>query len=277
MVYNPHPAARAQVVSARIARPVMQEGRAPRYVVFDADGRQVAAQVRDHKVREEFNFTDQLTAFGHAYPPGRRVRTFDLTFLADELPAYGLRTYHYSEIRATGALHNHPLLTGTAVSVTDLRVAGRTMENDALRVTVAADGTVSVTDKLTGHVYRGLHYFEDEESACGEYHHYRTANSQVISTQGTAARISLVEEGPVCATFKVDIELLLPAGLSDDLQSRSDRLVPCRSRRSSRCPRADGAWSSPPGSRTRPGITACEYGSRRDCGRRACIRRAHFT
>ena len=227
VVYNPHPAARAQVVSARIARPVMQEGRAPRYVVFDADGRQVAAQVRDHKVQEEFIFTDQLTAFGHAYPPGRRVRTFDLTFLADELPAYGLRTYYYSEIRATGALHNHPLLTGPQVPATDLRIAGRTMENDALRVTVAADGTVAVTDKGTGHTYRGLHYFEDEESACGEYHHYRTANSQVISTQGAAARISLVEEGPVCATFKVDIDLLLPAGLSDDLQSRSERLVPC--------------------------------------------------
>ena len=227
VVYHPHPAARAQAVSARIARPVTQEGRGPRYVVFDADGRQVASQVRDHKVQEEFIFTDQLTAFGHAYPPGRRVRTFDLTFLADELPAYGLRTYYYSEIRASRALHNHPLLTGPQVPATDLRVSGRTMENDALRVTVAGDGTVAVTDKATGHTYRGLHYFEDEESACGEYHHYRTANSQVISTQGGAARISLVEEGPVCATFQVELDLLLPAGLSEDLQSRSDKLVPC--------------------------------------------------
>ena len=227
VVYHPHPASRAQVVSARIARPVTQEGRAPRYVVFDGDGRQVPSQVRDHRVQEEFIFTDQLTAFGHAYPPGRRVRTFDLTFLADELPAYGLRTYYYSEIRATGALHNHPLLTAPGLPAADLRITGRTMENDSLRVTVAGDGTVAVTDKATGHTYRGLHYFEDEESACGEYHHYRTANSQVISTQGAAARISLVEEGPVCATFKVELDLLLPAGLSEDLQSRSDELVPC--------------------------------------------------
>ena len=75
------------------------------------------------------------------------------------------------------------------------------MENSYLKVRINSNGTIDITDKLSGKSFPGLHFFEDEDSACGEYNHYTTPNPQIVTSLSQQARISLMEAGPVCARF----------------------------------------------------------------------------
>ena len=227
LVYNPLPYARSEMVTRRVCLPAREEGKRPDYVLFDAEGNVVTSQVRNHRIGEEVWFLNNLTTWGHPFPAGTRTRTFDLSFLAEDLPPCGYRTYYYCEIPAARLNFNHPFILARSLPETDLRVTNRSMENAFLAVVCNANGTLDVTDKESGRVYRGLHYFEDEDSACGEYHHYTTSNSELVTTLTNRSRISLTEQGPVCATFKIELDFLLPEGLTEDTQSRSEKLVAC--------------------------------------------------
>lgn len=227
LVYNPLPHTRSEMVTRRVCLPAKEEGKRPDYVLFDANGNIVTSQVRDCRIAEEFWFLNNLTTWGHPFPAGTRTRTFDLSFLTEDLPACGYRTYYYCEIQATRLNFNHPFIIAPTSPGSDLQVTNQSMENSFLAVTCNGNGTLDVTDKTTGQVYRGLHYFEDEDSACGEYHHYTSSNSEVVTTLTHQARVSLTEQGPACATFKIELDLLLPEGLTEDTQGRSEKLASC--------------------------------------------------
>ena len=116
----------------------------------------ITSQVRHHGIEEEFWFLNNLTTWGHPFPAGTRTRTFDLSFLAEDLPPCGYRTYYYCEIAAARQNFQHPFLRAQSLPATDLQVTNRAMENSFLAVACNADGTLDVADKTSGHVYRGL-------------------------------------------------------------------------------------------------------------------------
>lgn len=210
VVFNPLSNKRTEAATKRLYFPVEADGRLQDYVIKDPDGNVVSSQIRNQRIREHF----QPSFWEKHYPFGKRIREFDVSFFAEDVPSCGYKTYY--------------LCPGEKRDLaTDLRVSETGMENSYLAVEINSNGAVSLLDKLSGTRYKDMHFFEDVESACGEYHHYTTPNSQIITSLAQQARIVLVESGPICATFKIRLDMFLPESLSDDLQSRSAKLIPC--------------------------------------------------
>ena len=209
VAYNPLARAGKDLLQAKLYLPFAGEAPQPSYVVRDADGRPVLSQVRHAVAREYF----EPYVWERRLPYAPNLLELDLA-IAAEVPASGYRTY----LATPGQPAELP---------TDLQAGANSLENGLLRVEVAANGTMSLTDKRTGARFTGLHLFEDVDSACGEYHHYPSPHPQVITGAQAAARVSVTEAGPLCATLKVELELLLPEGLTPDRQGRSERLVAC--------------------------------------------------
>jgi mannosylglycerate hydrolase len=210
IVFNPLSFERTEVATKKIYIPVEVEGQLTPYVIKDSDGKVIPSQIRRQRIREHF----QPTFWDKRYPVGKRIREFDISFIAESVPPCGYKTYYLCPKEKPNP-------------ITDLSVTERGMENDFLSVAINSNGTINLTDKLTGQAYSNLHFFEDVESVCGEYHHYTAANSQVITSLSESARVTLVESGPVGATFKIELNMLLPEAVTEDIQGRSEKLVPC--------------------------------------------------
>ncbi|MBM3152123.1 MAG: hypothetical protein FJZ96_07970 [Chloroflexi bacterium] len=92
------------------------------------------------------------------------------------------------------------------------------IENDLLAVKAEKDGTLTVTDKVTGMVYRGLNRFVDGGD-CGDEYNYCPPESDRLP----AARLTgvTVSRGPVRQMLELDLELDTPLTLSPDRTSRS--------------------------------------------------------
>ncbi|MDQ1318653.1 MAG: Alpha-mann mid protein, partial [Candidatus Poribacteria bacterium] len=210
VVFNPLNHKRTEVATKKLYVPVEADGRLQDYVVKDSDGKIIPFQIRNRNIRESF----QPTFWERQYPYGKRLSEFDLSFIVDSVPSSGYKTYYLCSESGTS-------------QKTDLKVGENDMENSYLKVKINSNGTVDLTDKLSGNVFTGLHFFEDVDSACGEYNHHTSRNPQVINSLSYNARIAKVEDGPVSGTFKIDLDMLLPESLRDDLQGRSEKLVLC--------------------------------------------------
>lgn len=83
-------------------------------------------------------------------------------------------------------------------------------ENDFIRFEISPNGTISITDKKTGHIYSGLHSFLD----CGEmgdgWFHIRPIDDRNISSLGCQVSIEKTFDGYAECKFMVRYEFKLP-------------------------------------------------------------------
>ncbi len=98
------------------------------------------------------------------------------------------------------------------------------IENEALRVEVALDGSFMVVDRATG-VRSGPHGALLDEGDRGDEYTYSYAGPTLGSRDLAGARTAAVAGDR--ATVTVDFELRLPTGLRDDRLARAPDLVPC--------------------------------------------------
>ncbi len=98
------------------------------------------------------------------------------------------------------------------------------IENEALRVEVALDGSFAVIDRVTGE-RSGPHGALLDEGDRGDEYTYSYAGP----TLGTRDQVGTRRTGAVgdCATVTVELDLRLPAGLREDRLARSPELVSC--------------------------------------------------
>ena len=142
----------------------------------------------------------------------RRVR---VAFPVD-VPACGYRTYYAQPARARNA--------AKVEETWNIRSNGA--ENRFLSFTIAPDGSLEVTEKASGHTYRGLNYYDDVEDAGDEYSYCPCEqHSQTVSTAGQSATVALLAQGPNLVTFNIQQVLEVPEGLSEDRQRRSTQAV----------------------------------------------------
>jgi len=90
------------------------------------------------------------------------------------------------------------------------------LENAFLRAEIGADGSLDLLDKTTGQTFTGLHVFEDSGEMGGPLLHTPPNENQIFQTRGQAARISLLHDGPMLCTYRVEWDWLLPEGLAED-------------------------------------------------------------
>ena len=137
-----------------------------------------------------------------------------IAFPAKGVPALGYQTY-------TVRVLDQPARVGSSVVV-----GPRRAENEHLLLEVNSDGSLTLTDKVTGHVYPELNVFEDGGDVGDEYVYGPPIEDRIVYSTGQSVAIGLADDGPAKATFVVEYDLWLPEGEADPSgQARSERLI----------------------------------------------------
>lgn len=205
VVFNPHGWEVSDVARLHIELPIPPDRTIHNLMVRDSTGKAILSQLQNVKISSP----------RHPHPLNQLVWEGDILISAENIPAMGYKTYYIEEVREARKLSS--LLEATST----------TLENAFLKVDVNPNGTIDITDKRSGQVYKGCNLFEDTEDIGDEYNYSPAINSQTITSNGASAKISLLERGPVSATIKVELTLDLPEGISEDRTTRSNKLVPC--------------------------------------------------
>jgi alpha-mannosidase len=167
--------------------------------VFDSGGRPVRAQVLG---TEDDTFYAYLKYGNAINVEATRLRIA----LPVEVPAFGYSTYRVVPKQAVSR------------PVDNISREPNTLENEFLLAEIHSDGTVTLTDKKTGHSFARLNAFEDEGECGGPLVHYRANGDACYTTFGQPAAVALVANGPLLASFRVERDWELPEGLEQELK-----------------------------------------------------------
>jgi alpha-mannosidase len=106
-----------------------------------------------------------------------------------------------------------------------MRAAGNTIENEHLRVIMADDGTVTITDKATRRTIRGGNRFEDDSDAGDLYNWSPVPNDKAITAKGVKGHVAARRVGTVAAEVTGELPLRIPAALTDDWAARGRAMI----------------------------------------------------
>ncbi|MGD0115550.1 MAG: glycoside hydrolase family 38 C-terminal domain-containing protein [Dehalococcoidia bacterium] len=180
----------------------LEDGEEVPQTVVDAKGRRHACQIVSGPDGEALPFS----------PP----RSLKVGFLARDIPAYGYRCFRLELGSASGA---------AAVA------GGNAIENEIFAVSAdAVDGCITLRNKRSGRVYRGLNRFVDGGDCGDEYNHCSPQRDSIMDRPVAPPAIAVAERGPARWTLAVDMAYRLPDGLTKNRKSRARRSVVCRIR-----------------------------------------------
>lgn len=107
-----------------------------------------------------------------------------------------------------------------------LRTGPVSAENKYLAVAIAANGTLTLTDKATRQVFTDLLTFEDRSEVGDGWFHGHSLNDEQRLSAASAAQISVVHDGPEMVTFRVVVTLDVPARYDNAGERPSIERVP---------------------------------------------------
>jgi alpha-mannosidase len=202
LVFNPVPVPRDEAVVFDVDLPTdfptsFREGfrsqELKSFVMEDAEGHAVPYQRL--AVTPHMNERSRVARYCHM-SEGPFARYTVAATLA--LPACG-----YAALRVTPS--NRPVRT-----VGSLRTGPTAAENEHLCVEIAANGTVTLTDKASGEVYRDLLTFEDRSELGDGWFHGESVNDAPALSSACGAQVRVRHDGPELVTFRIEVELRVP-------------------------------------------------------------------
>lgn len=205
LIYNPLGWERREVVEA-VVDFEFDDPTADHFQIITASGEPIPYQI----------VSDEQRFWMEVLKPNRKRRITLL--LPVTVPACGYTTL-YAQPYAQPATDSSGSLT------TNLTIHERGAENAFVAVTIEHDGSLSVTDKTTGHTYTRLNTFVDTEDAGDAYTSCPFPTPQPVTSADAAPSVVLVEPGPLRATFAIEYALDIPQKLSDDRTRRSAKTV----------------------------------------------------
>lgn len=187
----------------------------PELVVKDAGGKEIPAKIEDLGVHFGYDLPDDR--FRQPYM-ARQVR---LTFEAEAIPALGYRFYTLEK-------------GSTDTKEPSLVTAPNTMENAFLRVEILEDGTYRLTEKASGRTFGPLGYFEDTGDIGNEYLYVQPQNTEAILSCGIPARITLEEDAPYRAVYRIETTMEIPESADELLEEERKRCADFYGRKAGR-------------------------------------------
>jgi len=138
-----------------------------------------------------------------------------IIFQAKDLPPMGYRAYFLTpsdkDSKFSGKISKAP----------------NSMENNNLKVKINKNGTLEITDKKTAQTYKDLLVFQDGGDAGDEYNYSPPIKDKIIDSRDGETSVSLVENGPVKATYKIVTKMNLPEGLAGSRKRRKSKTREC--------------------------------------------------
>ncbi len=151
---------------------------------------------------------------------GRSDAWIDRVALSVALPT---RSTSLSRMRL-GAGDAHGPLPADPVRASTMG-GGLQLENAALRIMVASDGTVVLLDRASGREHRLELRFEDVADAGDEYDFSPLAGDRAVVVRRPLAPPTLAAEGTLSGAIELRYRLELPQRLSDDRRERVGRVA----------------------------------------------------
>lgn len=98
-------------------------------------------------------------------------------------------------------------------------------EDDICDVTINKDGSVDITDTVSGETYYGLNVYEDVGDCGDSYNFCPLEHGQRILSTSYPADIRCVEQGPIRMRYEIRQNIALPASLDKKSGGRSEHFV----------------------------------------------------
>lgn len=143
----------------------------------------------------------------------KAVRRATIEFVAAGVPSLGHKVYRL--VRSFGEESREGI---------GRPVGDNVLENEHLKVTAEEDGTLSISDKGSGHLYKGMNRLVDEGDAGDEYN-FSPPKSQRTSVSTDA--VWTVEAGQDPYVLVLRGSFALPKGVAEDRASRASETVRC--------------------------------------------------
>jgi hypothetical protein len=206
-LFNPLPMERDEVIPITLALP--ERLGAKSVVIADSQGNPMDYQWR--KAGPDGLFVDNKWNVPQPFLSTR----MQILLHARSIPAMGYETFRVipkaDPDRCSGSL----------------MPSANTLENEFLRVEVAGNGTLAVVDKERKAEYWGLGYLQDQGEAGNAWRHAAPKQDRVINSLGAPARVSVIENGPLAATLKIDLSIRVPSeGIGELDRSASEVGLP---------------------------------------------------
>ena len=204
LLINPLPFSKTDVIDLVIDLPASINTQS--FEIVDFDGKKYENVIT--RVEEAACFVDNKWNVPQTFITKR----YYIKLLAHSLPSMGYQTLRIIPVPKS---HNQN---------ESLVISPDTMENEFLRVKINSNGTLDVTDKTTGKTFGSLGYFIDQGEVGNAWRHQAPSDDDVITSISESAKILKVEDTPLSATFRIDINLDIPEKCLDEAK-RSDKFV----------------------------------------------------
>ncbi|MCL6662481.1 alpha-mannosidase [Paenibacillus amylolyticus] len=181
-------------------------------ILVDEDGNHIPCTVEDLGLQFGYDLPDDR--FRQPYSC-RRVR---IRFETENVAAFGLKTYALINF-ADGAKR------GTPSKTTTLLRGERGMENQHLIVTIADNGSFTLTDKRTGRTYKDLGVYENVGDIGNEYMFKQPEDEVALTTQALQAEIRILEDTSYSASFEVIHQWEIPESADEMLDQEQRELI----------------------------------------------------
>ncbi|MFD2615664.1 alpha-mannosidase [Paenibacillus gansuensis] len=193
--------------------------------LLDSGGRSLKFTMQDLGLQFGYDLPDDK--FRQPYM-SRRVK---LTFEASQVPALGWKTYAW----VPSAEPKSETQPSSEESV--LLVGERSMENSRIRVIIADDGSLWLTDKVNGRTYKDLCVYENTGDIGNEYMYKQAAGTEPLTTKGLPAAIRIIEQTAYRASFEIVHNWEIPASAAVSLEEEQKECVYFPYRKSGRSER----------------------------------------
>jgi len=154
---------------------------------------------------------------GRTYSNTYKEKAFDVTFLAEDVPSCGYKTYRIRPVNRVREEHGSGLIVQEDNSA----------ENEFFKIKIQENGSVTLTDKRNGMIYKDLNTLDDGGDTGDEYNYDQPKQDRTFSSKELKSEITVVENGPARCTLKVEYDFLLPVAAAEDRKTRLNSLISC--------------------------------------------------
>ena len=219
VVFNPLGWSRTDKVTANVDFPISEEFRGPGDIdwsmdvagieLYDASGEAVPFAVRESLTAPRQIMRPNMLAHG------QWVRRFVIEFIAKDVPAGGYKSYRITPLSS-------PLKEGDG----ELLIRDNVMDNGLVNAWFDG-GVFSLRKTGSADVFSGLNAFEDVGEVGDEYRYLPPQKDVIVRSDKSAAKVSVVYNGSISATCKIEQTMMLPASATDDNTGRTPEMLPC--------------------------------------------------
>lgn len=202
VVFNPIPSPVRDIIKVCMDTP--KDRNVWGFKIFDCEGNEMLVQevsrrekvspVHDMEGRPWPNYTD------------RHICYMD----CGEIPACGYKVYKIVPEKYYKPNHFYFLEMRRSLGE-DISKADNMLENEYLKVQIASNGTLEISDKTTGAEYKNLNYFEDTGDVGNYWAYYPPYENRTYNSLGCNADIWLEDNGPLSATIGIELKMSIPA------------------------------------------------------------------